>query len=161
MYDAAYWASMGVDDPVDFANSASPYMDSGMAGEMEGLYGGGYADPGMAYMDAMGAMGSLGAMGGRPGIPPAKLLSLMTNAAGGVKSGSPFGIPGQFQMPPDRDLSHKADDPNQMGLRGRQGGVVRPGVTPAGLAQKPGPVVKNNYPRLNGLMNKAQGTYYA
>ncbi len=41
MYDAAYYAAMGIDDPVGFANSASPYMDSGMSAEMEGLYGGG------------------------------------------------------------------------------------------------------------------------
>ena len=161
MYDAAYYDAMGIDDPVDFANSASPYMDTMMAGEMESMYAGGYGgDPGASGMDYMGDMGAMGSMGGRPGLPPAKLLSLTTNATGGVKSAPPFGIPGLFQMPPDRDLSHKADDPNQIGLRGRQGGHVRPGVTPAGLAQKPGPVVKTNYPKLNGLMNKARGAYY-
>ena len=127
--------------------SDSTFMDDPSTTDMAS---GGFSDPAMAAM-----MG--GAMGGRPGIPPAKLLSLMTNAAGGVKSGSPFGIPGPLQMPPDRDLSHKADDPNMIGLRGRQGGIVRTGVTPAGLAQAPGSIVSNNYPKLRGLSNQAYG----
>ena len=151
---------MGDIDPVDFANSASPYMDSGFTGDMESMYASDMAmDPSMDYMTGAGDMAAQGAMGGRPGIPPAKLLALMTNATGGVKSGAPGGIPGPYQMPPDRDLSHKADDPNQVGLRGRQGGINRPGVTPAGLAQAPGPVVQNNYPNLRGLSNRAHGVW--
>ena len=61
MYDAAYYAAMGIEDPASFANSASPYMDSGFGAEMEGLFGGGYADSGMASGagDAMGAFTAL------------------------------------------------------------------------------------------------------
>jgi len=156
MYDAAYYAAMGIDDPASFANSASPYMDSGFGAEMEGMFGGGGApDSASGYMDAAGAMG------GMAGLPPLKLLELKTNRTGGVKSRSPFAIPGNYQMPPDRDLSQKPDDPNMMGLRGRHGGVMRPSVDPAGLAQKPGPVVKSNYSNLNGLRNRAYGVSYA
>lgn len=157
MFGPEYYASMDMGDinPVDFANSAPSYMGSGFTGDMEAMYAGdGVMGSGMDYMTDMGA---LGAMGGRPGIPPVKLQQLKENATGATKSGSPLAIAGPYQMPPDRDLSHKADDPNQMGLRGRQGGIVRTGVTPAGLAQAAGPVVKNNYPKLNGLMNRAQG----
>lgn len=150
MYDAAYWAAMGVDDPVDFANSASPYMDAGMSAEMEGLYGGGYLDPGMAggMGDGMGAFTTVGGL--KQQAQPKR------GVVGGVKKSlSRFAMPGNYQMPPDRDLSQKPDDPNAMAIRGRHGGTMRPITEPAGLTQTAGPVVRNNYPKLKGLASQA------
>ena len=156
MYDASYYAALGVSDPVSFANSASPTMDSGLSAEMEGAFGGGYS-PGMAGGMTTPSMGSFTALQGlKQQADPKRGL------AGGVaKSLSRFAMPGQYQMAPDRDLSQKPDDPNAIGIRGRHGGIMRPITEAAGTTQVAGPVVGNNYPSLRGLQRGAQGVYNA
>ena len=156
MYDAGYFAAMGIEDSVGLMNSASPYMDSGMSAEMEGDFGGGYS-PGMAGGMTTPSMGSFTALQGlKQQADPKRGL------AGGVaKSLSRFAMPGQYQMAPDRDLSQKPDDPNAIGIRGRHGGIMRPITEAAGNAQVAGPVVKNNYQSLRGLQRGAQGVYNA
>lgn len=155
MYDASYYAAMGVDDPVSFANSASPYMDSGLTGEMEGAFGGSGYDSAMA--------GMMGGMGG--GFSALQGLAKQTNPQAGVGGGlrrslSKRAIPGVFQMLPTRDLSQKPDNPDAVAVRGREGGIPRPTTEPAGMTQPAGNPMDSNYSNLNGLKNRAYGVSY-
>ena len=125
-----------------------------MSAEMEGLYGGGYLDPGMAGGMGAGVGDGMGAFTALQGLK--QQAQPKRGLVGGVaKSLSRFAMPGNYQMPPDRDLSQKPDDPNAMAIRGRHGGTMRPITEPAGLTQTPGPVVQNNYPKLRGLASQA------
>ena len=116
------------------------------------MYGSDMMGPGR---EGGGGRGRGGLMGGMAQMGALKRLAAMSNKSG-QKAGSPLQIPGNYQMPPDRDLSHKPDDPSVMGLRGKQGGVVRVSTDPAGMAQPAGAVMKNNYPKLRGLASQAR-----
>ena len=123
--------------------------------------GGGYTDPGM---DSMGGMGMMG-MGSGGFATAGNQNSPQANPKGGLagllgKSLSPFAMPGTPQVAPDRDHTQKPSDPNQIGLRGRQGGVVRALNEPTGATRSAGNIVKNNYSNLNGLKNRAYGVNY-
>ncbi len=128
-------------------------MDDTSYGDM---YGSDMMGPGM---EGGGGMGMGGLMGGMAQMGALKRLAAMSNKSG-QKAGSPLQMPGNYQMPPDRDLSHKPDDPAVMGLRGKQGGVVRVSTDPAGMTQPAGNVVKSNYPQLRNLKHRGYGVNY-
>jgi len=154
MYDAGYFASMGIDDSIGLMNSAPPYMDSGLSGAMEGAFGG--ADMATPMSSGYGGMGGAPGMAGGAGMFSPIQKRPPQFAAGKLDprpTASPRGVPGNFQMLPDRDLGKKPGDIEQIGLRGREAGVVRAGTEPTGTSIAPGSQIKNNYSKLRHLSN--------
>jgi len=75
---------------------------------------------------------------------------------------SAMAIPGPFmQVTPNTPAGLGAGDAGGLPALVSQAAVPRVRTLPTGAEWPAGSAVKNNYPKLNGLMNKAQGTYYA
>ena len=137
--DAAMLAAMGFDNPVGTANQASPFMDSGMSADMEGIYGGMGAGtaPGMSPGAQAGGMANA--------FSPVQGMLPQTRPGQGVggfarQSIAGTAMPGNYQVPVDRDLSQQPANADAVALRGREGGSVRPTTQPTGTTAKAGPL---------------------
>ena len=137
--DAAMLAAMGFDDPVSTANQASPFMDSGMSADMEGIYGG------MGATQAPGMGSGAQASGMANAFSPVQGMLPQTRPGRGVggfarQSIAGTAMPGNYQVPVDRDLSQQPANADAVALRGREGGNVRPTTQPTGTTAKAGPL---------------------
>jgi len=156
--------------------TASPYWFNELASAYPGI------DPNTEWLGdpaatAAGALGmdfgagmDMGAAPGAAGVPGTDMLKQMASrtlpGSFGVQRFMGRGIgaervPGPFvQSPPRANVGLGSGEETGVPAPLNQAATLRPVTTPTGAERPAGPVVKNNYPSLNGLVNRAQGVYY-
>lgn len=144
----------GLGNSVALANSMSPYIPDNVGGIFEGIYGGGLTGGmpvGGAMAGLMRGMSSQVRQGFSPEDP----------AASQKKPGPANQVPGPLQKTmPNTPAGLSVADIGGLPTPASQAAVIGVRTTPTGAEWPAGSVVKNRYPKLNGLMNKAQGAYY-
>jgi len=121
------------------------------------------------YLNYGGGM-DMGAAPGAAGAPGSSALKQLASrtlpGSFGVQRFMGRGIgaervPGPFvQSPPRANVGLGSGEETGVPAPLNQAATLRPVTTPTGAERPAGPVVKNNYPSLNGLVNRAQGVYY-